>query len=118
MSDIDYAERVQRGIALLDQKWPAWATEIDLDTLDISSGTSCMTAQYAQRHANCASYLRGQQLLTLSDSAYEAHGFNADGQSTGETDGPSFEDYAALNGLWKAAIVARRAQTPPEASER
>jgi hypothetical protein len=110
MSDIDYAERVQRGIALLDEKWPAWATEIDLEKLDIADGSVCMTAQYALRKLGVAAYLRGQTLLELSDNAYEAHGFNADGQSTGEAVDADPGAYATLNGLWKAEIERRRAQ--------
>jgi hypothetical protein len=118
--EIDYTSRVQRGIALLDEKWPAWATEIDLEKLDICSRYNCVTAQYAGRHAGRSSYVLGQDLLNLSDSAYEAHGFNAEGQSTGEAY-PGDGDYDILNGLWKAEIERRRAQgqdapAEPEAS--
>lgn len=120
--DIDYAARVARGIALMDEKWPGWATEIDLETLNIADGSCCVTAQYAKHREGRSSYMLGQDLLGLSDSAYEAHGFNAEGQSTRVlpcSDG----DYDTLNGLWKAEIERRRAQgqdapAEPEASGR
>jgi hypothetical protein len=108
--DIDYAARVQRGIALLDEKWPGWATEIDLERLDISEGDRCMTAQYAECRAGYASFQCGQNLLGLSDRAYEVCGFNADGQSTGEAVDSDRGGYDTLNGLWKAEIERRRAQ--------
>lgn len=112
MTDIDYAERVQRGIALLDKKWPAWAQEIDLDRLDIQSDTNCVTAQFAGRSGQRAWYLNGQRSLDLDDAAYDEHGFNA------QLGWAPPEAYEALNGLWKAAILARRAGVQPEASER
>lgn len=114
MTDIDYAERVQRGIALLDKKWPAWAQEIDLDRLDIEDGRRCMTAQYAQRHDFGKAWFDAIEALGLEneDEDYEAHGFNTPG-------GRSFAgEFDTLNGLWKAAIVARRAEVQPEANER
>jgi hypothetical protein len=110
MTDIDYAERVQRGIALLDEKWPAWATEIDLEELDIRSGTRCMTAQYAKRHDLGGYWHEAMESLGLveGDGTYEGHGFNAD--NTGVDYARDDASYATLNGLWKAEIERRRAQ--------
>jgi hypothetical protein len=98
--EIDYAARVQRGIALMDVKWPAWATEIDLEKLDISSAIACMTAQYSAAQGAESHWRNGRLLLNLDMEAYERHGFVVDEDS----------DYAALNGLWKAEIERRRAQ--------
>lgn len=116
MSEIDYAARVQRGAALLDEKWPTWAQDIDLDRLDIQDGAACMTAQYAQQTTPGATWYTGQTMLGLSELAYELHGFNADGCSVGGAeDGPG---YATLNRLWRDLIVQRREAAQPEASER
>lgn len=110
MNRIDYAARVQRGIALMDEKWPNWATEIDLDTLDIKSGSSCVTAQYASVHGSRCWYSAGMGMLHLDEDAYVEHGFNSDL-------GDEWE-YDTLNGLWKAEIIRRREAARPEASER
>lgn len=117
MTEIDYAARVQRGITLLDQKWPAWATEINLDRLDIEWGDRCMTAQYGQLHGNADAeslnaWREGSSMLGLdTGTSYEEHGFNAaDGSGPRST-------YEALNGLWKAAITARRAQAQDAPAE-
>lgn len=117
MTVIDYAARVARGIALMDEKWPNWATEIDLDRLDIASGVNCMTAQYAQKDGSRRSYLTGQCLLGLDDSAYEAHGFNAESLSAGETEEYDRDGYATLNALWRAEILRRRAQADTAPAE-
>jgi hypothetical protein len=121
VTDIDYASRVARGIALMDEKWPEWATEIDLERLDIENSSACMTAQYAERRGEFRAHLVGQRLLGLDDRAYELHGFNADGESTGG--GRMFDaaGYAVLNRLWREEILRRRAQVDtapaePEAS--
>lgn len=110
--EIDYAARVQRGITLLDQKWPAWATEINLDRLDIESDYSCMTAQYAASRGS-SGWEDGMEMLGIDSSGeYAQHGFNGDYtyDSDGAFVGIPSGAYAALNGLWKAAIEARRAQ--------
>jgi hypothetical protein len=100
--EIDYAARVQRGIALMDEKWPDWATEINLEKLDIADGSACMTAQYAQRDDSWANWVDGCRALDLSSDSYTEHGFRADDDRQG--------DYPTLNGLWKAEIERRRAQ--------
>lgn len=122
MSEIDYAARVARGAALLDERWPSWATDIDLDTLDIQEGAACMTAQYAQS-LNLAplrdntAYEDGQNALGLDNEQYELHGFNADraADASVQTD---MDGYDTLNRLWRDLITERRAAAQPEASER
>lgn len=118
--EINYAERVQRGIALLDEKWPTWAKDIDLDKLDIRSGDYCVTAQCSTANGGEASWIDGQDFLEIpTRESYVEHGFNAD---EADLDGADREAggvaFDALNGLWKAAIERRRAQAQPEASER
>lgn len=114
--NIDYAARVQRGAALLDEKWPTWVQDIDLDTLDIASGRSCMSAQYYQhvtpegdKVAPWDCWDEGRALFGLDEDQYEEHGFNA----------PRAAVIATLNRLWRYLITERRsAAQPPEASER
>lgn len=123
MSEIDYAARVQRGAALLDEKWPTWAQDIDLDRLDIQEGDNCMTAQYAQMlgladRSDDTAYEDGQQSLGLDDGQYEGHGFNAEGASYCDLQ-TDMVGYSTLNRLWRDLIIQRReAAQPPEASER
>lgn len=118
MTDIDYAARVARGIALMDEKWPAWATEVDLETLDIFSVTRCMTAQYARVNTELlgADYRDGQNALDLTDDEYEEHGFNVDGASDEDAD-TDMDGYAILNDLWRAEILRRRAQADASPAE-
>jgi len=116
MNEIDYAARVQRGAALLDKKWPTWAQDIDLDRLDIKSTTSCMTAQYAGSQGEEPYFVTGQEMLDLDNRAYELHGFNADGDSSGENWHEG--GYPILNRLWRELIIQRREAAQPEASER
>jgi hypothetical protein len=51
MSEIDYAARVAKGVALLDQKRPGWERELDLEILDIEHGgrssAACATGSRA-----------------------------------------------------------------------
>jgi hypothetical protein len=105
--EIDYAARVQRGIALMDVKWPNWATEIDLEKLDIASPRNCVTAQYAGFLGADRYYLDGMEALDLTRREYADLGFNGDEDKYGDI--PN-EAYERLNPLWKAEIERRRAQ--------
>lgn len=121
MSEIDYAARVQRGAALLDEKWPTWAQDIDLDTLDVGDGERCVTAQFylstSQENEYDENWTFGRRALGLNDKEYADHGFNGtewmEGNSVPES------TFATLNRLWRDLIIQRReAAQPPEASER
>lgn len=114
---IDYAARVQRGAALLDEKWPTWVQDIDLDTLDIQVGTACMTAQYAQLHGFGQYWWQALDGLDLSeDGSYEDHGFNA--ERAGVSYAADVAAYGALTALWRDLIIERRTAAQPEASKR
>lgn len=115
MTDIDYAARVARGVALMDKKWPNWATEIDVDRLDINSSWDCVTAQYAQRRDADFSWLDGMDMLGLDRVSYREHGFNGEEDPEGGIVPPAA--YAALNGLWRAEIERRRAQAEQAPAE-
>jgi len=102
MSEIDYAARVAKGAALLDEKRPGWEQLIDLDILDIEDGTRCVTAQLSGQNA----WYTGMQQLGLNVRTYTDHGFRAD-------DG-ELRDYSALNTLWEDLISKRLAPEPAD----
>lgn len=121
MSEIDYAARVQRGAALLDEKWPTWAQDIDLDRLNIRSATSCVTAQYdhlmnlAEDGSDWGSWSGGMRRLDLNRQTYAEHGFNGE---EGEDPYVPESAYDTLNALWRSLILQRRsAAKSPEVTE-
>lgn len=112
MTEIDYAERVARGAALLDKEWPEWRDVVDLGRLDIAEPFHCMTAQFAQNITGSpmADYGTGKMRLNLDAFEYEAHGFNAHAADP-------IDDYnagiAKLNELWRDLIVQHRYAPEP-----
>lgn len=120
MTDIDYAARVAKGVALLDVKWPGWATEIDVDTLDVAEPYRCVTAQYANLKIQNGSYFAtGMRALGLEegeDGSYVAHGFNVEGDYDENVNESASDAHDTLNALWKGVIAERRAaaDTPTE----
>jgi hypothetical protein len=101
MADIDYVARVAKGVALLDEKRPGWERLIDLETLDIENGTSCVTAQLS----GAASWGRGMSQLGLTLTPYTGHGFRAEDEEGGDLD----LAYATLNRLWREVITEKLA---------
>lgn len=114
MIEIDYAARVAKGAALLDEQRPGWVDEIDLDTLDIRSTSDCVTAQLS----GVADYLTGMRDLGLTpgnEGTYVALGFNTESYHPAEElpeeppEGYDQEEaYDILNGLWRELITTRR----------
>lgn len=94
----DYAARVAKGVALLDEKRPGWERELDLDRLDIADGTSCVTAQLSGQN----SWLTGMNQLGLEIETYEEHGFRAPDEEWVLRDA-----YGTLNALWREVITGR-----------
>lgn len=112
MSEIDYAARVAKGVALLDEKRPGWERELDLETLDIRSGERCVTAQLSGMHNGLTSYLDGMRQLDLTDGnngSYVAHGFNAEDLEAMDDDVEydQHEVYSTLNSLWRDVVTER-----------
>lgn len=112
MNGIDYAARIAKGAALLDEKRPGWERLLDLDTLDIRSGDHCVTAQLSGVH----SWWRGMEMLDLTeedDGTYISHGFNAEERHiNGVRVADEYDQgavYDTLNTLWKALITTRLA---------
>lgn len=96
MSEIDYAARVAKGVALLDQKRPGWERQIDLEDLDIQSPHSCVTAQLS----GVSWWRTGMKQLDLDMESYTDHGFRVDDDREGE-------DYPVLNSLWRDVVTER-----------
>lgn len=120
--DINYAERVSRGIALFDEQWPEWWTEdkgVNIDILDIGSGSRCMTAQGAQILGVGDYWHQGRDhfgLTTGNNGTYISHGFNTESSYNYETGEyrKGWEDFDpdiaidTLNALWQSEIIRRR----------
>lgn len=108
MTEIDYAARVAKGAALLDEKRPGWERQIDLGTLDVQNGTCCVTAQLSGTQA----WFTGMRQLGLTEGdsgTYVAHGFNAESYDAMEDDEAYDQEavYATLNRLWRELIEGR-----------
>ena len=115
---VTVAERVARGAALLDQAYVnrdvAWWDQVDLNTLDMYSPTSCVIAQTVGRYegphpcwcgaegcedATIGSYGDGLEVLGLMDSSVfsEDYGFAV-----------GVHGHVALRNEWRDTILARR----------
>lgn len=115
MAEINYEERVARGIALLDEKVPGWVEHIDLEKLDIMGGSQCVTAQVAGWKTDTFDFRDGMDLLGLwtnedNGGSYTSHGFNA--EADWARDLPEGYDqsaaYVELTRIWKRVISARQ----------
>jgi hypothetical protein len=121
----NHDENVQRGAALLDEKVPGWDKLIDLDTLRMSSCTSCIVGQVmltthadeiGKYYSDSRVYARGLTILGVLedegdyDEGDQAIGFNLypEEDDDGEEVGPDDPDWAALGEAWKKLILARR----------
>lgn len=103
----DLPERVSRGAALLDEKVPGWAHRINVDTLDVESGTDCIVAQLF------GDYLNGINALGLSFMSDDdaAHGYNSTFDESSEL--PIILRVALfdqLHALWIKEITTRLAE--------
>jgi hypothetical protein len=112
MSETDYAARVAKGVALLDEKRPGWERELDLGTLNIRSGEHCVTAQLSGMRRGDQSYLVGMDLLNLTEGnegSYVAHGFNAEDPQAMDDDEEydQAKVYDTLNSLWRDVVTER-----------
>jgi hypothetical protein len=108
MSEIDYAARVAKGVALLDEKRPGWERELDLETLDIRTATLRHGA--AQRREQ-----RGTSYLAWSswtDRGRQRHVRRSRLQRRGVPPGrdqnyDSDDVYPVLNSLWRDVVTER-----------
>lgn len=103
------AELVARGAALLDEKRPGWAAEIDLTVLDLSNSCRCVLGQIYTPASplETSGFIAGLDLLGLDGDEDVEHGFNVE-PAPGET---LASLWAELDELWIAEI-RRRTETP------
>ncbi len=97
-------ELVAKGAALLDEKLPGWADQIDLDSLEMSDTCLCVLGQIGKDRVNLdklswdgpgtTDYYGVRNLLKVRASDF---GFDAEPAS-----------FVELQDAWKGAIVARR----------
>lgn len=95
------ADRVQRGVALLDQRVPDWRERIDVERLDMAVSAHCVLGQLNGGHRTPTPYTAGLDALGLDYQGGEEHGFELHGR--GER-ADYLLAYVALRYLWVAAI--------------
>jgi hypothetical protein len=105
---------VRRGAALLDARVPGWVAKIDLNELDMFSGSHCILGQLFRRdHRDDAGYATGRDHLFAGQTYDQMHrqavefGFNF----TGDGAEPPRTTVNALDEAWESLIVARRTAT-------
>lgn len=109
---LEYAQtRVGRGADYLDEVDPGWHRRVDPDTLELSSGSSCILGQL---HGDFRMGLSRSQLINLSSAPRASlspvsYGFQC---VSGVDDAAQDRDYAYLNQAWQAAVRQRRADDP------
>lgn len=98
----DFASRVRRGIARLEEYEPGSTDRIDLGTLDLYDWNRCAIAQ----SIGDGNYLRGHGLLGLpyGDSATAKYGFSTTHQELNALQ----ENYEALRQAWITELTAHR----------
>lgn len=98
----DYAERVARGVAILDEIEPEWRSKIDADTLDIAKCEYCIIGQ-------AFGWYDGVELLEYRlevdfEREWSArHGFDI---TTDESWYFTVNHYALLTDAWLAVLDA------------
>ncbi len=108
------AERVARGAALLDERRPGWAVEIDTGHLEMDCPNFCILGQiYGRFDTGCEALSIDQYAPRGLVDSFEVLKGNADVF-------PADAEYAALQAAWLAAIAARLTPEPawqPEPQE-
>lgn len=105
---IEYArERVKQGAAYLDEIDPGWHRDVDPETLELSSGGSCILGQL---HGDFRLGLGRSQLINLSSAprmslSPVAYGFKC---VQNVSDDKKEQDYIFLNQAWQEAIRERQ----------
>lgn len=131
-------KRVETGAAWLDQEFPDWYTRIDIETLKISSGSSCICGQLfvdkVLRQTDPVLYraLAERDALTEEDTIHDGFGYftahytDLDAESMGfifigESDldcevnvWGSYTQFDYLGACWVRQIEQRKAEAAPE----
>lgn len=117
MTEINYEERVARGIALLDEKFPGWAEHINLALFDIQDPSYCVLSYLSYWQTAYRSYAEGKVLLGLPtggdnyDREATDHGFNVDSDPSDLTLPRGYDMHYAfidLTNVWRREIAARQ----------
>lgn len=95
-------DRVAKGCALLDAKRPGWADQIELSDLEMSDCHECVLGQLFDGFGEGADELG---IYGFEDR----YGFDTDSTDM-ELAWPR-DQFAVLNELWRAEILARQAKT-------
>lgn len=103
--------RVRRGATYLDDVDPGWHRRVDPDTLELSSGSSCILGQL---HGDFRMGLSRSHLINMSSAPQASlspvsYGFQC---VRGVDDAAQDRDYAWLNRAWQEAVRARQAADP------
>lgn len=115
------AERVWRGVEILDRRRPGWENEIDLGTLFVGSPVLCVLGQIFGRYETGLDWLAGEFEGGEGEEADriardDAYGFT----STHENETTEAEELESLTGLWRREIARRieaRTSSVAESSE-
>lgn len=118
-------ENVERGAALLDKRQPRWFTKIDLDALQLSSGTYCICGQLdAARRGTAGDWEKGLNRLFgrrvnlfKDNSRDERHGFTINGDLSDVFYAHGLNSWVYAEGIWKTQIVRRRKAAKAAARE-
>jgi hypothetical protein len=110
---VDIDASVAQGVELLHERLPGWWREdhvhpIDLEVLDVRSGSACVTAQLSGE----ADWVDGMEMLDLSHAEYVWCGFRV--RSHGEMESVperynEAELYDAFTKKWREVIADLRA---------
>lgn len=100
--------RVQRGADYLDEFDPGWYRRVDPQTLELSSGASCILGQL---HGDFRMGLSRSHLINLSSAPRASlspvsYGFQC---VSGVSDDAQEQDYEHLNQAWREAVQQRQA---------
>jgi hypothetical protein len=92
-------ERVNRGIALMDQKYPHWWRVLDIQTLDLRSTSNCVLGQVAGDFLDGMNTLFGRPGYVPWHVGVD-HGFDA----------TSWQNTKHVQSLWKNEVARRQAK--------
>lgn len=98
----DYAERVARGIGVLDRLQPEWRTLIDANRLNIGDSEDCIIGQLFGSWANGCDVLAEEFSILLDRPYAVAHGFDV----TSDEFLDEVDHYALLTDAWLEALNA------------
>lgn len=109
---LSIAERVQAGIAVLDEDKPGWRELINLTDLDLCSNERCVIGQvykndehdyWGGNYSLHLHRLAGTDDYTEADEWAIGHGFES-ALTPGSEGFPIRAEYDALTDAWKAAL--------------